>query len=131
MRTNVEWLINALPREEAERVRRRLDQLERACGCEFAVAGAFAALALYVTGVAFWLDFTANNVWALGAIGFAVCVVGAGLGETFGLTRARNQRDRLLDELYSRVATVDGSPSGALNANPKSARFRAPDRAHD
>jgi hypothetical protein len=101
--------LTALPREEAERARRRLDQLERACACGFGAAGAFVALALYVIGVVLWFDLTANNVWPLGAIGFAVLIVGAGLGKTFGLIRARGQRDRLLDELYSRLATLDGS----------------------
>jgi hypothetical protein len=76
-----------------------------------------------------WLDPTANNAWALGAIGFVLLLIGAGLGKTFGLRRARSQRERLLDELYSRVATLDGSPLGALNASPESAGFRAPDRA--
>jgi hypothetical protein len=33
MRPNVEWLIAALPREEAELARTRLDQLGRACAC--------------------------------------------------------------------------------------------------
>ena len=119
----------ALPREEAERARSRLDQLERTCACGFGVAGAFLALAPYFTAVAFWLDPTANNAWALGAIGFVVLLIGAGLGKTFGLRRARSQRERLLDELYSRVATLDGSPLGALNASAESAGFRAPDRA--
>jgi hypothetical protein len=109
-------LIAHLPREEADRARRRLDQLERTCACGFGVVGAFAALALYVSGVALWFDVTANNAWALGAIGFAVFVVGAGLGKTFGLIRVRRQQDRLLDELYSRVAPLDASPSDAPNA---------------
>jgi hypothetical protein len=116
MRTNVEWLIAALPREEAERARTRLDQLGRTCACGYGVAGAFAALALYATGVALWLDLTANNALTLGAIGFAVSVLGAGLGKTFGLIRARSQRNRFLDELYSRVATLDGSTPRAPNA---------------
>jgi len=102
----------ALPREEAERAQRRLNQLERTCACGFGVAGAFVALAPYVTAVAFWLEPTANNAWALGAIGFVVLLIGAGLGKTFGLRRAHSQRDRLLDELYSRVATLDDSPLG-------------------
>lgn len=120
----------ALPREEAERVRSRLDQLERTCACGFGVAGAFLALSLYIAPVAFWFDPTANNVWPFGAVGFVVLLIGAGLGKAFGLRRARSQRDRLLDELYSRTATPDGSALRALNASPESAFFRAPDRAH-
>jgi len=38
--------------------------------------------------------------------------VEVGFGKTFGLRRAHSQRDRLLDELYSRVATLDDSPLG-------------------
>jgi hypothetical protein len=109
----VSELIALLPRGDAERARRRLDQLEQACACGFGVVGAFAALALYAPGVALWLDLTANNAWMFGAIGFAVSVFGAGLGKALGLIRARSQRKRLLDELYSRVAILDGSPSGA------------------
>jgi hypothetical protein len=114
----VSELIALLPREEAERARRRFDQLEQACACGLGVAGAFAALALYATGVAFWLDLTANNAGLFGAIGFAVSLLGAGLGKAFGLIRARSQRNRLLDELYSRVAVLDGSPSGAPKGEP-------------
>jgi hypothetical protein len=111
-------LIALLPRAEAERARRRLDQLEQACACGLGVAGAFAALALYATGVAFWLDLTANNAWMFGAIGFAVFVLGAGLGKTFGLIRVRSQRNRLIDELDSRVAILNGSAWDAPNREP-------------
>jgi hypothetical protein len=111
-------LIALLPRAEAERARRRLDQLEQACACGLGVAGAFAALALYATGVAFWLDLTANNAWMFGAIGFAVFVLGAGLGKTFGLIRVRSQRNRLIDELDSRLAILNGSAWDAPNREP-------------
>jgi hypothetical protein len=111
MHTNVEWLIAALPREEAGQARARLDQLGQTCACEFGVAGAFATLLLYATGLAFWLDLTANNAWMFGVIGFAVSVVGAGLGKTFGLMRARSQRNRFVAELYSRVSALDGAPN--------------------
>jgi hypothetical protein len=127
MRNRMEWLrrpwrreapsrkrpipeLSVLPREEADRARRRLDQLERTCACGFSVAGAWLTFAPYAAGVAYWFDLTANNAWALGGIGFAVLIVGAVLGKIFGLTRARIQRDRLLDELYSRVATLGASP---------------------
>jgi hypothetical protein len=42
MRTDVKSLIAALPQEEAERARARLDRLEQTCACGLAVAGAFA-----------------------------------------------------------------------------------------
>jgi len=113
-------------------VRRRLDQLERACGCEFGRGGRVrGARALRHRGPPFGSISPRTTFGRPVPIGFAVCVVGAGLGKTFGLIRARNQRNRLLDELYSRVATVDGSPSRALNANQNQHVFRAPDRAHD
>lgn len=109
--------LSALPREEAERARRRLDQLDGACGCKFAVAITVVALAVYIMGVASWLDLTKDNAWAIGAIGLVVLVVGAVAGKTLGLRRARRQRDRLLDELYSHVETVDGLHRGASNAS--------------
>jgi hypothetical protein len=96
MRTDVKSLIAALPQEEAERARARLDRLEQTCACGLAVAGAFAALLLYVSGLALWLDLTANNAWMVSVTGFAVSVLGAGLGKTFGLMRARSQRGRFL-----------------------------------
>lgn len=97
--------LSALPREEAERARRRLHQLDGACGCKLGVAIACVVVTLYITAVAVWLDLIADNPWVIGAIAFAVLIVGAGVGKTFGLVRARSQRNRLLDELHSRVAT--------------------------
>jgi hypothetical protein len=111
MHTNVESLIAALPREEAGLARARLDRLGQTCACGFGVAGALVTLLLYAAWLAFWLDLTANNAWMLGVIGFAVSVAGAGLGKTFGLMRARSQRNRFLAELSSRVSTLDGSRS--------------------
>jgi hypothetical protein len=118
MRTDVEWLIAALPRDEAELARTRLDQLGQMCACGFGVAGTFAALVLYATGLTLWLDLTADNVWTLAVIGFAVSVAGAGLGKVFGLMRVRGQRNRFLSELYSRVSSLDGSRSSAADAKP-------------
>jgi hypothetical protein len=116
MRPNVEWLIAALPREEAELARTRLDQLEQTCACGLAVVGALAALVLYVAGLAFWVDLTADNAWRFGLVGFALALAGAGLGKTFGLMRARNQRNRFIDELRARIAAHDRLASGAANA---------------
>jgi hypothetical protein len=116
MRPNVEWLIAALPREEAELARTRLDQLGQTCACGLGVAGALAALVLYVTGLAFWFDLTINNAWRFGIVGFAVALVGAGLGKTVGLIRARSRRNRLIGELCARISALDRSPSGASNA---------------
>ena len=116
MRTNVEWLIAALPRDEAELARTRLDQLGQTCACGLGVAGALAALVLYVTGFAFWFDLTVNNAWRFGVVGFALSLAGAGLGKTFGLMRARSQRNRFIDELRARIAAFDRSASGASNA---------------
>jgi hypothetical protein len=116
MRTNVERLIAALPREEAELARTRLDQFGQTCACGFGVVGALAALVLYVAGLVFWVDLTADNAWRFGLVGFALSLAGAGLGKTFGLMRARNQRNRFIDELRARVAALNRSPSGAANA---------------
>jgi len=118
MRPNVEWLIAALPREEAELARTRLDQLGQTCACGLAVAGALAALVLYVAGLAFWVDLTVDNAWRFGLVGFAVSLAGAGLGKTFGLMRARSQRNRFVDELRARIAALGRSPSAASNAKP-------------
>jgi O-antigen ligase len=116
MRTNVEGLIAALPRDEAELARTRLDQLERTCACGLGVVCALAALVLYVAGLAFWIDLTVDNAWRFGVVGFAVALIGAGLGKTVGLIRARSQRNRFVDELRARIAALDRSPSGASNA---------------
>jgi hypothetical protein len=116
MRTNVEGLIAGLPRDEAELARTRLDQLEQTCACGLGVASALAALVLYVAGLAFWFDLTADNAWKFGVVGFAVALVGAGLGKTVGLIRARNQRNRFVDELRARIAALKHAPPGASNA---------------
>jgi hypothetical protein len=116
MRTNVEGLIGALPRDEAELAWTRLNQLEQRCACGLGVVGALAALVLYIAGLAFWIDLTVDNAWRFGVVGFAVALIGAGLGKAVGLIRARSQRNRFVDELRARIAALDCSPSSASNA---------------
>lgn len=96
--------LSALPADEAERVRARLHSLDTACGCEIGAAVALGALAAYAGAVA-WLGRLADSTWITIAVGVAVFVLGAGAGKTLGLMRARSRRDRLLDDVYSRVAS--------------------------
>ena len=98
--------LSALPPDEAERARAQLYRLDHACGCALGsslalvVLGADVALLAFVTG---WL---ADSVWISLAVGAGVFVLAAGAGKALGLMRARQERDRLLDELHWRIATA-------------------------
>jgi len=96
--------LSALPRQEADRAKARIDELDRACGCEIGATLAFGALAAYVAGAALWFGRLAESTWLTVALGIAVFVLAAGAGKTLGLMRARSKRDRLVDDLYVRVA---------------------------
>jgi hypothetical protein len=96
--------LSLLPNDEAERVRDRVQSLEKVCGCGLGAALALVALAAYV-GCVLWLGRPAGSTWVAIAVGFGVFVLAAGAGKTLGLMRARSQRGRLLDEVYARVAS--------------------------
>jgi len=97
--------LTALPAEEAERARTRLAELEHACGCALGSAAAFTALAAYIAVLAFGPGLLADSWWVSVGAGAVVFVLAAGAGKTLGQIRARQQRDRLTDELHWRIAT--------------------------
>lgn len=103
--------LTALPAEEAERARSRLAELENACGCALGSAVAFTALAAYIAVLPFGPGLLADSWWVSVGVGAVVFVLAAGAGKTLGQIRARQQRDRLIDELHWRIAT--GRPESA------------------
>lgn len=113
----------ALRPEEAEQARARLAELEHACGCALGSAIAFAALGAYIAVLVFGPGLLAESWWVsvgVGAVGF---VLAAGAGKTLGQMRARQQRDRLIDELHWRIAVSNsdavhrGEPAGSGGSN--------------
>lgn len=95
----------ALPAEEAARAQARLDELEHACGCALGSAVAFVALTVYVAVLSLGPGLLADSWWVSVGAGAAVFVLAAGAGKTLGQLRARQQRERLIDELHWRIAT--------------------------
>jgi hypothetical protein len=102
--------LDALPEQEAETARRRLARLDTACGCAEGAALAFAALILYLL---IGMELVGGGGLAQAGIGAAIFILAAGAGKTLGLMRARYARDRLLDELHSRVALLVESRDGS------------------
>src|SRR2546426_5693103 len=97
--------LRLLPQDEADRARTRLAELDRACGCTLGAIVALISLAVYV-GLVLGLGLMAGGTWATVGTGAGVFAIAGGAGKTLGLMRARTERDRLLDELHSRVAAV-------------------------
>jgi len=90
---------------DAQRVRARLAQLERACGCELGAGAALLASAAYLALVV-WAGIPDLGLEWRVAIGIVVFTVASGLGKTAGIARARRERARLV----ARFAAPDGAP---------------------
>lgn len=106
--------LTAMPAEEAERARTRLAELENACGCTLGSAIAFTALAVYIAVLAFGPGLLSDSWWVSVGAGAMVFALAAGAGKTLGQIRARQQRDRLIDELHRRIATGRPEVRGGL-----------------
>jgi len=98
--------LTTLSADEAELVRTRLDELHHACGCGLGSAVAFMALAAYITVLGIGTGLVADSRWISVGVGGTVFVLAAGVGKTLGQIRARQQRDRLIDDLHWRTATA-------------------------
>lgn len=105
--------LTALPPAEAEQARARLAELAQACGCALGSAVAVTALAAYIAVLAFGPGLPADSWWVSVGVGAVVFALAAGAGKTLGQIRARQQRDRLIDELHWRIATGRAAESGA------------------
>jgi hypothetical protein len=100
--------LGGLPAPDADRIRERLAKLDRACGCTLGAAVALTATAMYVLAVVIGPGRVAGSWWATLALGTAVFLAGVGVGKSLGLTRARRQRQRLLDDLAARDEVEGG-----------------------
>lgn len=105
--------LTALPANEAEQVRTRLDELEHACGCALGSAIALTALGAYVAVLALGPGLLADSWWISVGVGAVVFVLAAGAGKTLGQMRARQQRERLIDELHWRIAVGRAGSGGS------------------
>jgi hypothetical protein len=97
--------LSQLPTRDAELVRARLAKLDSACGCALGAGVALIALVLYV---AIFAELLGGGTWTKIGVGAAVFVLGAVMGKTLGLMRARYARDRLIDEVHTRIADLPG-----------------------
>lgn len=98
--------LTTLSAEEAELVRTRLAELDRACGCGLGSAVALIALAAYIAVLGMGTGLVADSRWLSVGVGGMVFVLAAGAGKTLGQIRARQLRDRLVDDLHWRTATA-------------------------
>lgn len=93
---------------EYEECRRRIERLERDCGCGFGAATSLLFLALYLLLLSFGRFESLSSVPARVLVGLAVFILGGGIGKVAGFRIGRRRLRRAQIELRERLLEIEG-----------------------